>query len=423
MLGLEPEQRMITHASFPSLDRPGTTLLGVIQAQEVSLPNVTTDSALTVPAFWAGVSFLSRTLASVPKHVKRKTDKGAERVEGGLETLIHEAPNPEWTSFKLWQWFWQQVFTGGRGLVYIERSGTNIVALWPMDPTVTTVNRSPTGKTTYECGGKTYQSNEVIDVAFMLKSDGVTHYGPVKAGAETLQMALAMTKYGAKYFAGGGIPPLALEGPLPQGNEAFKRAMADVQRAIDLARSSDKPIFGMPPGHKLTQVAFDPDKGQMADGRRFQVEEIARLLNLPPVFLQDLTHGTFTNTEQQDLHLTKHVVSQWAEALDQEFNLKLFGQRNGGRYVEHNLDGLLRGAFKDRMEAHSKSIQNGIRTPNEVRELEGLPAKPKGDDLMIQGATVPLGSQPLKPTEGDAGKKDPDGEEDDDGTSGADRPS
>lgn len=394
-LGLDAfprEQRMIT--DIPGIERPGANMLQVYGLGDVALPTVTIDSALTVPAVWAAVAFLSRTLAALPLHSYRNTDKGAVKITGGLQTLIHEAPNPEWTSFKLRQYFWQQVFTGGRGLLWIERSGSNILALWPMNPAKTKVLRTATGKTVYENDGKQFAAADVIDVPFMLKADGVSHYGPIMKGALAIQLALAMNGYGSKFFAGGGVPPLALTGPLPQGAEAMKRAMADIHRAIDAAKASDKPLFPLPPGHELKPVGFDPEKGQMTDARRFQVEEIARIYSLPPVFLQDLTRATFTNAEQQDLHLVKHLVGQWAEALEEELNLKLFGQRNGGRYVEHNLDGLLRGDFKTRMEGLSSSIQNAIRTPNEARALENLPALPNGDDLMIQGATVPLGTQP-----------------------------
>jgi hypothetical protein len=45
------------------------------------------------------------------------------------------------------------------------------------------------------------------------------------------------------------------------------------------------------------------------------------------------------------------------------------------------------------MEAHATSIQNAIRTPNEVRDIENMPKMDNGDDLMIQGATVPIGTQ------------------------------
>jgi HK97 family phage portal protein len=389
-----PEQRMIT--SLAGIERPGSNLLQVYGLGDVTLPAVTIESALTVPAVWAAVSFLSRTLAALPLHAFRKADDGPEKIAGGLETLIHEAPNPEWTSFKLRQHFWQQVFTGGRGLLYIERSGSNIVGLWPIDPSNVQIKRSTTGQTTYHVGGKVYSAANVIDISFMLRADGLGHYGPIAQGALAIQLALAMNSYGSSFFAGGGIPPLALTGPLPAGPEAMRRALADVQRAIDAARESGKPIVNIPPGYELKPIGLDPDKGQMTDGRRFQVEEIARIYNLPPVFLQDLTRATFTNAEQQDLHLVKHLIGQWAEALEEEMNLKLFGQRNGGRYVEHNLDGLLRGDFKTRMEGLARSIQSGIRTPNEARQLENLPDHddPAANDLHMQGATLPIGTQP-----------------------------
>jgi HK97 family phage portal protein len=376
-----------------SIERPGANLLQVFGLGDVSLPAVGIDTALTVPAVWAAVSFQSRTLAALPLHSYRNKPEGPKKIEGGLETLIHEAPNPEWTSFKLRQHFWQQVFTGGRGLLYIERSGSNIVALWPIDPTKAKIKRSPTGQTTYDVGGKTYQASEIIDVSFMLKADGICHYGPITQGAETIQLALAMNKYGAKFFAGGGMPPLALEGPVPAGPQQMKSMMDDVNRVIDEARQQQRPVFPMPPGYKFTQVGYDPQKGQMTEAQRFVVEQIARLYNMPPVFLQDLTNGTFSNSEQQDLFFVKHLVGQWSQAFEEECNLKLFGQRNGGRYVEHNLDGLLRGDYAARMTGHAAAVQNAIRTPNEVRQLENLPDLPDGDKLLIQGATVPLGTQ------------------------------
>lgn len=387
------ESRMIT--SIPGIERPGFDFLQFTNFGTVALPVVDTEVALTVPAFLCGVAFLSRSLANLPLHVYRSTDKGPEKIKGGIATLIHEAPNAEWTSFKLRAHFWQQVFTGGRGLLWIERAGTTVTGLYPMNPTRVKIRRDDMGRTFYKVdGGKEYPAADIIDIPFMLASDGLKHFGPVVLGGPALQVALAMGDYGAKFFAGGGVPPLAMEGPLPAGPEAMKRAMADINRSIDTAKTSETPIFPMPPGHKLTPVGFDPEKGQMTDARRFQVEEIARVLQIPPVFLQDLTHGTFSNTEQQDLNLVKHLIAQWAQAFEEEMNLKLFGQRNTARYVEHNLDGLQRGDFKTRIEGLARGVQTAILTPNEARELENRPAMPNGGELLIQGATVPLGSTP-----------------------------
>lgn len=363
--------------------------------QPANLPAVTIDSALTVPAVFAAVAFLSRTLAALPLHSYRNTDEGPVKVTGKLQTVIHENPNPLMDSFKFRQYFWQQVFTGGRGLAWIERVGSSVEALWPMDPARTTIRREG-WSFVYSFENKEYPATDVIDVPFMLRSDWLHHYGPITRAAKAIALALAMNDYAGNFFAGGGVPPLALTGPMPQGAEALQRAMKDIHRAIDAAKASDKPLFPMPPGHELKQVGFDPEKGQMTDARRFQVEEIARAYQLPPVFLQDLTRATFNNVEQQDLHLVKHLVGQWAQALEGEMNLKLFGRFKNGRYVEHNLDGLMRGDFKSRIEALARGVNSSLMTPNEARLLDNRPKhkNPAADELHIQGATVPLGAPP-----------------------------
>lgn len=378
----------------PRVPVSAENFLAVFGINGVNLPAVTIDNAMTVPAVWAAVNFLSRTLASLPLHAYKRGNDGPERIAGKLETVIHENPNGTMASFKFWQYFWSQVFTGGRGLAWIERNGREIEALWAFNPARTTIIRRNFA-TVYISDGVEYPPEDVIDIPFLLKSDQLSSYGPIAMASKAIQIALAMNEYGAKFFAGGGVPPLALEGPLPQGADAMKRALADVYRAIEVAKSADKPVFPMPPGHKLTQVGFDPDKGQMVEARRFQIEEIARVYQMPPVFLQDLTHGTFSNSEQQDLFFVKHLVGQWAAALEGEMNLKIFGRMNNNRYVEHNLDGLLRGDFASRMTGLAQAIQSGVLTPNEARLIENRPAheNPVANELHIQGATVPLGSQ------------------------------
>jgi len=63
--------------------------------------------------------------------------------------------------------------------------------------------------------------------------------------------------------------------------------------------------------------------------------------------------------------------------------------------VRFKVDSPLRGDLKMRMEEHATAIPNRIKTPNEVREMEDLETLPAGDDLMIQGATVPIESQEM----------------------------
>jgi HK97 family phage portal protein len=373
----------------------------------VPLPAVTVESALEVPAFSGATGFLSRTLASLPLQAFRSAEGEAVKLDNELAMLLNEAPNPDWSSFEWRRYIWHQIFTRGRGPTYIERDGVRPVALWPMDPTLTTVARVG-GRKVYRFQGLEYPASDVIDVPFLLRPDQIGVYSPVMLGRKAIGLALAMNDFAGGFFGSGGVPPLALEGPLPQGPDGFRRAQEDIQRAIELAAKSGKSFFGMPPGHKLSPVGIDPDKGQMTEARLFQIQEIARIYGLPPVFVQDLSRGTFSNTEQQDLQLVKHTIGQWAKAFEDELNLKLFGQRRRSRYVRHNLDGLQRGDFKARIDALARGIQTAQITPNEARRLEERPDIAGGDGLFIQGATVPIemaGKVPAKGTANENGDK------------------
>lgn len=361
----------------------------------------TADEAMTATPVLAAVDFLSSAMATMSRHVMRRVGDGAERVNGGIANILDGNINDEWSSFRWVKYSFWQTFTGGRQFTWIERPNGQILNLWPLDPCKVTVIREPIAdgghRTFYKfrdgAGEKTFPASDIIDLPFALEADQLTHVSPLDKGKNAIGLLLAMEKYASSFFAGGGVPPLALEGPLPAGAEAMKRMMADVNRSIEGARSNKKPIFPMPPGYSLKQVGFDPDKGQMTDARRLQVEEVARLYNLPPWFLQDLTHANFANSENQDLHLVKHTLAHWVRAFEQELNLKLFGRRNSSRWVEINMDSLLRGDFKTRAEGVARLIQSGVYTPNDGRKyIGGLSASddPNADKLFIQGATVPL---------------------------------
>ena len=392
VLGLsssQGESRSLEDPAYSLQENPEALLrlLGALDANN-ALPVVSIDAALQVPAVWSIVAFLSRTMAALPLPTFEAGENGA-RVDDGAAQLLSFAPNAEQTSFEWRRYHWQQVFTGGRGMSWIERAGGRPVAIWPMDPSLTVVGRR-NGQKYYRFDGRTYAAADVIDIPFMLRPDGVGSFSPIAKCNKAISLSIAMGNFAGGFFAGGGVPPLALEGPLPSGAEAFRRAQADINRAIDMARKAGDNFFPMPAGHTLKPVGIEPGKGQMSEARLFQIQEMARIWQVPPVFVQDLSKGTFSNTEQQDLQLVKHLVGQWAKAFEDELTLKLYGWQNPARRVKHNLDALQRGDFKSRTEALARAINTGQLMPDEARALENRPPAEGGDRLYIQQATVPL---------------------------------
>lgn len=390
------EKRNLENPKIPVSSKDLVKFFGLDNFASKSGVLVNNDTALGVPAIWAAVNFISGTLAGLPLHVYRKTDNGRERVNSGFAATLNSAVNDDLTSFNWRKYLFQEALTGGRSITYIQRTRRGLpVDLYPLDPNGVTVemgsnaNGFPVKK--YKFNNKVYDATDIIDIAFMVKSNQLDTRGPIATNKDAIGMAIAASNYGSKAFQAGGIPPAVLQGPFTSGSAA-SRASEDVAAATQKLADEGRPVLALPMGHELKTVGFSPEQMQLLELQRFTIEQIARIYSLPPIFLQDLTRSTFTNSEQQDLHFVKHTLKRWIEQFEQEMNLKLFGRR-ANQYVEMNVDGLLRGDFKTRMEAHATSVQNGIRTPNEVRDLENLTARDEGDNLMIQGATVPIINQ------------------------------
>lgn len=358
---------------------------------------VTIEGAMGIPAIWAAVNFMAGTLAGLPLKVYERTTNGRQEANIPLATILHDAWNDETSSFDGRKYTYEQTFTGGRSITFIERNVANrIINLWPLDPTKTTVVRRSGRKFyVYKENGRdiTYSATEILDIPFSLCADGLTHRSPIFANKDTIGLAIAATNYGAKFFNDGGVPPFVMSGNFQSGG-SMKRASDDLEKAVKEASKEQRLALTIPAGVDFKTLGADPDKSQLVELKRFLIEEVARIYSLPPTFLQDLSNGTFSNTEQQDLHFVKHTIKRWVEQTEQEMNLKFFGKLNTKYYVEYNLDGLLRGDFKTRMEGYAIAIQNALRTPDEIRAGENWSAKGgDADKLHIQGATVPLGTQ------------------------------
>jgi len=357
---------------------------------------VSMEEALGVPAVWAAVNFISGTLAGLPLNVYDRDSKGVKKKvkptkASPVVTMLHNAVNDDYSSFQ-WRFdLFTAVLTEGRSITYIERdSAGRPINLFPL--VGATVERLSNGRKRYKYtgGGKTqhYDQADVIDVPFMLKPDLLTHRSPLRQCAVAIGKAVNANEYGSKLFKNGGLPAFTLQGPFSSEKSAT-RASNDIAEATKAAARQGGNVLAIPVGHKLEPLGSDPNTMQLVQTQEFAVVEVARIYSLPPTFLQDLSRATFSNSEQQDLHLVKHTLKRWVEQVEAELNLKLFG-RGSSRFAEFNVDGLLRGDYKTRMEGNSTAIQTGQLTPNEARALDNREPLDGGDKLFIQGATVPL---------------------------------
>ena len=75
-------------------------------------------------------------------------------------------------------------------------------------------------------------------------------------------------------------------------------------------------------------------------------------------------------------------------------NRALFTDQEKGRfYVQFNMDGLMRGDYKSRMEGYAIGRQNGWLSANDIRALENqnpIPKEEGGDAYLVNGNMIPI---------------------------------
>jgi Phage portal protein len=155
----------------------------------------------------------------------------------------------------------------------------------------------------------------------------------------------------------------------------------------------------------MEKMGIPPDDAQFLETRRFQVEEIARFLNMPPHKLRDLSHATFSNIEEENLEWVVDTLRPWLVRWEQELNRKLIRplERNL-QFTEHLVDGLLRGNTTSRYAAYAVGRQWGWLSADDIRERENMNPLPEGQGQIY---LVPLNMQPADMAEANAQPEPP----------------
>lgn len=343
--------------------------------------NVTPDRALQASAVYACVRVLAETIASLPLHVYKRLDRGKEKaVDHYLYSILHDAPNPEMTSFEFRETMMGHLCL--RGNAYAEkvydRAG-RIKELWPLNPDRVTVTRDKTTKQLVytvtipdEARKAELGSDRILHIRG-LSGDGIIGYSPVRLARESIGLSLATEEYGARFFGNGSRPGGVLEHPGKLGTEARKNLKTSWEEMHKGLEQSHR-IAILEEGLKWHQIGIAPEEAQFLETRKFQLNDIARIFRVPPHLIGDLERSTFSNIEHSSIDFVVHTIRPWLVRWEQALKLRLIREREGDQiyFAEFLVDGLLRGDVQSRYNAYAVGRQNGWLSADDIRELENM---------------------------------------------------
>ena len=364
-------------------------------------------TSMQMTAVYSCVRILSEAIASLPLNLYKYTDTGGKEraADHPLYFLLHDEPNSEMTSFVFRETLMTHLLLWGNAYAQIIRNGKGeIIGLYPLMPDRMNVDRDDKGRLYYEYTRSTDDArtpnykdmmvrlspSEVMHIPG-LGFDGLVGYSPIAMAKNAIGLAIATEEYGSKFFANGAAPSGVLEHPGTLKDPAKVRD--SWTQTFGGSHNANK-VAVLEEGMKYTPISISPNEAQFLETRKFQIDEIARIFRVPPHMIGDLEKSSFNNIEQQSLEFVKYTLDPWVSRWEQAMVRSLLTKDEKKDYfIKFNVDGLLRGDYKSRMDGYAIGRQNGWMSANDIRELENLdriPVEDGGDLYLVNGNMVPL---------------------------------
>ena len=255
------------------------------------------------------------------------------------------------------------------------------------------VDRDSTGTLTYTyslASGQTarLRPEDVLHIPG-LGFDGVMGYSPIALEKNAIGLGIAAEEYGSKFFSNGATPSGVLTHPNTVKDP--KKLRESWNAAYGGSANSGK-VAILEENMKFERISMPNNEAQFLETRKFQVSEICRIYRVPPHLIGDLEHATFSNIEHQSISFGVHTIRPWLVRIEQALNRQLFPEKEKGSfYAQFNMDGLMRGDYKSRMEGYAIARQNGWMSANDIRELENMnpiPDEDGGNEYLVNGNMI-----------------------------------
>ncbi|MFA9398830.1 MAG: phage portal protein [Clostridiaceae bacterium] len=384
---------------FKARDKPKNRVSSApsfLMGQSVSGKVVNERSSMQTTAVFACVRIIAETVASLPLHTYKYMGDGKEKVyDHPLYRLLHDEPNPEMTSFTLRETMMTHLLLWGNAYCQIIRNGRGeIVSLYPLLPDRMWVDRDKNGDLyyAYQKEGFTYYLNpeEVLHIPG-LGFDGVMGYSPIALAKNAIGLNIAAEEYGGRFFANNATPSGILS---TQGTIKEPTKVRDAWQATYGGNNNSNKVAVLEDGLTYQQISMPNSDAQFLETRKFQIEEICRIFQVPPHMVADLSKSSFSNIENQSISFVVHTIRPWLVRVEQAMDRSFFKESEKGTYfVSFNAAALMRGDYKSRMDGYAIGIQNGLFSVNDVRRMENMDPIPEaegGETHFINGNMLPL---------------------------------
>lgn len=348
---------------------------------------VTDKTALQAATVLACVRTIADGCSTPALHVYREQSDGTRQRATNIPEyrLLSRRPNEWQTSYE-----WRRMMTvhaalTGTGLsIKVRGDNRRVRELLPVAPGSWALEKRGRYDLVYRCWDEFGLIGEFgPDDVFLLHGlqwEWARSMDAVRLAAAAVGLSIATERSQAAFHANGLRPSglYSIEGTLTP--EQHERMTGWLKKHAG-AENTGIPLI-LDRAASWVGTAMTGVDSQHVETRRMQVEEVCRVYGVFPIMIGHSDKAaTFASSEAFFAAHLKHTLSPWHRAWTQRLDETLL-DGSGPLFAEFDTRYLTAGSMRDRAAYASVAILNGLLSPNEWRDAEGLDPRPGGDTYL-----------------------------------------
>lgn len=346
-------------------------------------------------AFRACLLAKARPLSTLPVRAYKREDgirvEATEEFAKAYLDLLRHKWNPFMTGAEGTRWLDMTKDILGNAFARVEFNTFGYpCAIYPLtsQPTVCVTSD---GHAIFKYGGDTftpagtYLENEIIWVKSpVLDSDYIHGKSLATLAAAEVNLSIELTEFYTNMINGEAPTAGWLETDNPLTDQVFQRIQTQLSDHKGVVNSGKVRIFDHGLHYKYSKDSVVDLN--VVEQEKWILQETCRTLSVPPQEVFELSNATYSNIEQGALNFANKTLVPECVTIEQGYSSILWANGYADLNIQLDMNGLLRGSYKERMDGYRIAIYGSFMSPNEVRAKEDMAPYDGGDRYFVSAA-------------------------------------
>jgi HK97 family phage portal protein len=318
--------------------------------------------------------------------------------------MLNERPNRFMSASVFWTYMEYCRNHFGNAYALIDESNPNKPQLWPMDPKnmriyyddALLLDNVPDIYYVYNTkkGPITFGSEELLHFKAHRTKDGLVGISVREELATTITGNIKAQDMLNELYESGMTAKAVLQytGSLDEEKkEILVKGVQDYMKGKKTGKGVAN-LIPLPIGMSLQPLSMKLADSQFLEIKQYSALQIAAAFGVKPNQIGDYTKSSYASAEAQQLSFLVDTLIYNIKQYEEEISWKLLtdGEEASGLVAKFNVSVLLRADQQTQISTLSTAVSSFLMTPNEARERLDLPHKEGGDNLLGNGAAIPV---------------------------------